>query len=155
MRTAANIMRVALVASFAIALVGCSTTTPKEAFFRQHPEQKSGYVRFDEASPEVIADFRRRAYDSETAILRGVAERFPQYADVTNYAGQVRARVDQLHAGDEQIHQQMAWDFDPKTDHLFYYDFRDGSHQEQGWLILRHGQVFKKYWIARGQSHEP
>jgi hypothetical protein len=155
MRTIANTMRIALIASFACALVGCSTVSPKEAFFRQHPDQRSKYVQFDVASPEVIADFRRQAYDSELAILRGFCEHFPQYPDVTNYAGLVRLRVDQLHDGDKKFDQQLARDFDPKTDHLFYYGFRDGKNEEYGWLILRRDEIFKKYWISKGVTYEP
>jgi hypothetical protein len=155
MHAKTNIARALLVMCCAFALFGCSTTNPKETFFRQHPDLKSKYVRFDEASPEVIQDFRSQAYGSETAIIRGFCEHFPQYSDVTNYAGLVRSRVDQFHEGDVKFDKQLEEDFDRKSDLLFYYDYHDGNFQEQGWLILRHNQIFKTYWISRGHSTEP
>lgn len=155
MQAITTIARVFLFVGCTCALVGCSTTSPKEAFFRKHPDLRSRYVRFDEASPDVIRDFRQQSYRSELAVLNGFREHFSQDSDVTNYVAQVQARLDQFHDGDMKFGRQLEQDFNAKTDQLFFYDYREGRYQEQGWLILRRGQIFKKYQIASGYTTEP
>ena len=154
MQNIRTIRRALSISCLSLVFIGCSTVTPKDAFFRHSPNLKSKYVQFDEASPGVIEDFMWERYNSKLRFLDALCERFPQHSDVTNYASQVRERVEQFHQDDVKFRDQLKHDFDAKMDSIFYYDYREGDFQEQGWLILRRDQIFKKYPISTGKTRE-
>jgi hypothetical protein len=135
----------------AAVLCGCQTTvlTPKEAFFRRHPELRSRYVTFAETSFEVIDDAREHSYRSRERMAEILREDFSKYPDLVERLDGIRKRLTTGRDGERDYWRDAKKQFNARTDALFYYDYRepDGA-QEQGWVIIRGGEIHRKFWAA-------
>lgn len=129
---------------------GCRSTptTPESLFFQRHPNLRIHYTEFYETSPEAIA----RAIDDKQmlalALLHGLQDGHTNYADAAKSTDVIEKRVLTSLDGERDFLKRIKHDFDPNTDALFWYSYHDGADHEQGWAILRRGDIYRRYWVG-------
>jgi len=132
-----------------VALVaGCRTTSPstKQVFFQRHPELRERYVQFYETSLEAIDDEIDSKAASHYTLIRILLESYPNYPDLVKHLEVVKKRWESATAHEHDYVQQIRREFDPGTDAMFFFRYIEGDNYEFGWLILRRGEIYKKFY---------
>jgi hypothetical protein len=132
-------------------LIGCQTTapvTPREAFFRKHPDLRARYTEFYETSPEAVA----AAYDEKLTfgivLISGIKKDYAKYPDLAQNLDIPEKRIELNRDEGLPIVKEIKKVFNPKTDALFWYDYGSGDNQGQGYLIVRNGDFYRTFWVA-------
>ena len=154
MNTSPKIIALVTLAAF---LAGCQTTptvTPREAFFRKHPNLRSRYDEFYETSPEAIAEADARKLTFGIIQIHEIQKSYAKYTDlVQNLDVLVKHLVTSRDEG-LPIVTEIKKVFNPKTDALFWYDYGHGQHQGQGYMIVRNGDFYRTFWAAGSTKRE-
>jgi len=129
---------------------GCRTApvSAKQAYFQKHPELKAHYVQFYETSIEAIERCSDEKHMGKRTLVDSLRKDFAKYPDLVERLDAIKARQDDSWDGERQYLKQIKREFRPATDALFFYDYHKGDKEEQGWLILRRGEIHKKYWLG-------
>ena len=128
---------------------GCYTApsiSPKEAYFRKHPELRTHYHQFWETSPEEIADAEGVRLTSILVLVHIIQNQYTNYPDLLQHMALVEKRTLGLRDEPSPFVQEIKRAFDPKTDTLFWYCDENG---EKGHVIVRHGDCYRKF-VAEG-----
>ena len=92
MNTSPKIIALVTIAAF---LAGCQTTptvTPREAFFRKHPNLRSRYDEFYETSPEAIAEAEDRKLTFGIIQIHEIQKSYAKYPDLVQNLDVVEKR---------------------------------------------------------------
>ncbi len=128
---------------------GCYTTpsiSPKEAYFRKHPEFRARCHEFWETSPEEIADAQAARLTSILVLVHTLQNQYTNYPDLLHHLDAVEKRTLGLRDKPSPLVQEIRSAFNPKTDTLFWYCDENG---EKGHMRVRQGDCYRKF-IAEG-----
>jgi len=141
-----------LIISILIFITGCCTTkivSPRQAFFMKNPELKKYYVRFDETSFDVIGEHIQDKCEGRLSLLRSVKENLNKYDDINEYFELVDKRISEDCEWQMDYIREIRKDFDHEKDSLFYYSYKNGDYLEDGWIVIRNGNIRKKYILGK------
>ena len=143
------ISSIVLVAS--ILLAGCVSTTrsAREVFLSSVPVQRDHYLRFYEVSIGSVREREDRIYGLTAAFVRAMRETGGEC--LTNSCPAMEARLERIELISETLHKpalkqidELETAYDPKTDTIFYFAWKDGDQQEAGYLVVCGTKVKKK-----------
>jgi hypothetical protein len=73
-------------------------------------------------------------------------EAYPNCNDLIERSKVVKKRWEDGTAHEHKYVQQIRQEFDLGTDALFFFRYSEADNYEFGWLILRQGEIHKKFY---------
>jgi hypothetical protein len=129
---------------------GCKSPkvlTPREAFYLNNPKAREHYMELNETSIETIRRCIEETHFGRLSLLKSVRQNM-RVADPEAYFTEVEKRLKDDYEGKMEFVKEIERDCSPGRDVVFYYSYHGPNGQEQGWMIVRNGQVRKKYPLA-------
>jgi hypothetical protein len=146
-----------LAAMWLIALTpGCATNSvsPREAFFQAHPDLRVKYTKLEETSLEQLERASTFTWWPKMRTAQRLRTDFAKYPDLVQRLNLIESHATNTWNNEKEYFAQMAQDINLRTDTLFYYSLQEGRMTEDGWLVVRHGRIYKKYVLATGKYPE-
>jgi hypothetical protein len=127
---------------------GCQSVvlSPKQAFFKKHPDLRSHYYWFYETSPEEM-DSDIDADRRHTMILiHSIGQSYGGCSNLLERLNIVEGRVLADEKAEHAFVGTIKHVFNPHTDALYRFGYEEGEKYETGWLILRDSEIYKKFY---------
>lgn len=118
--------------------------SPRDIFFKKHPELISKYKQFDAFSFGAMELCVDQNFIHTSSILKAIMNKFSQYDDLKGYIGGLIQ--EEYKRYDEQIKHlaEQKLKYVKEGDALYFYTYDDGSLEEEGIIILNNGEIREK-----------
>jgi hypothetical protein len=140
-------------AALSILVLGCNTASisPREAFLRAHPDLRTKYAKFQETSVEELERTETFTWWPQIRIAQRLRTDFAGNPELAKRLDHLESRATKMWKSKQEYLAQMSRDINPQTDTLFYYSYQEGRMTEDGWMLVRHGRIHKKYILGTGE----
>jgi hypothetical protein len=148
-----------IVAAFCLVTSACVVTSvsPREAFLRAHPSERSKFVGLWEVSPEALRDAAKERVSLSTTLVTSLQRDFGHYPDLKDRLERFKASLEKTLRAETELVEKMLKQaaFDTKRDTLFSYERQDGLRYEFGWLVIRGNQIRVKQELGSYETLLP
>jgi hypothetical protein len=126
--------------------------TARSQFFRNNTEKKAHYVDFFETSLEMRERHATESYLVGATALGVMRDSLRDGRTLEEAYESARKGLRAAKDYSLETMNLIKQDFDPQRDTLFFYTYKNGRVGEQGWAVVRQGEIRKKYPLTAFQT---